>query len=97
LRSTKSAQESLFCGITHCETTTSKEALRGTQILTFPQHEIPADFCDEAAAAVRGIEMRELLTSCSHHARFRLQVRGEFENHALCCQDFSAKTPNIFP
>ena len=75
----------------------SKCGRRGTRIFTFSQQKIPADFGDEAVTDLLKMEMRELLTTCSHHARFRPQVRSESENHALRCQDFSAKLPNIFP
>ena len=97
LRSTKIRMKLWFSAVSPCKKRVSKCAPCGTQIFTFSRHEIPADFRDEAVTDVRGFEMRELLTSCSHRIRFRPQVRSESENHALRCQDFSTNAPNIFP
>jgi len=66
-------------------------------MFTFFRHKFPAAFGDEAVTDLVALEMMELLTTCSHRARSRPQVRSESENHALRCQDFSAKMANIFP
>jgi hypothetical protein len=66
-------------------------------MFTLFQREFPATFSDEVVTDFLVLEMMMLLTTYSHRARSRPQVRSESEKHALRCQDFSAKMANIFP
>jgi len=97
VRSTKIGWRSAFAAVNRFAETVLKTPQCGTQIFTFSERKVPADFCDEAVTDSLGFKMFTLFTTCSHHARFRPQVRSESENHAHRCQDFSVKVPNIFP
>jgi hypothetical protein len=90
-------QRSILSGVNSFGEGSSEGWRCGTQILTFSQHETAAVFGDEAAANWFGLGVLVLFTTCSHRDRFRPQVRSEFENLALRCQDFSSNSPNIFP
>ena len=87
----------IFEAVNRWAETPSRREERGTRILTFSQHDVPADFGNEAVTDLLGIGMRVLFTTYSHRAGFRPQVRSECENQARCCQDFSTNSANIFP
>jgi hypothetical protein len=90
-------RRSILSGVNSCEKGISEGWRCGTQIFTFSQNETTAVFGDEAAANWFGLGVLVLFTTYSHRGCFRPQVRSEFENLVLRCQDFSSDSPKIFP